>query len=131
MKKALCAASLLFFFSAAAQAAVPGKTVADEVLQRDVVKRIAEIQAALALQCDYAVTDTRAKSVFEQPSGRLIVLEEWVVVTCGKKIVYEVELKENPTGGVDFTVRTPNFSLYKSLRDAPSAREGQASQVVE
>ena len=95
--------------------AIPGDTVADEVLQKDIAQKIGEIQAALAPQCEYAVTDTRVKTVFELPSGLLVVLEEWVVSGCGKEIVYPVELKEDPGGGVDLTVSTPRLAFYKGL----------------
>ena len=102
---------------AAAEAAVPGKTVADEVLQKDIAKMIGDVQTAMAPQCDHEIIDTRVKTVFELPSGLLTVMEEWVVKSCGKEIVYPVELKESEGGGVDFTVTSPSIAFFKDLEN--------------
>ncbi len=102
---------------AVAETAVPGKTVADELLQKDIAQKIDEFQAALAPECEHEITDTRVKTVFELPTGLLIVLEEWFVVSCDKEFVYLVELKEGRGGDVDFTVSTPRLVVYKNLEN--------------
>lgn|GEM_PF-2307355 len=125
MKKALgiTGVCLLFPLLAMAGPDVPGKTVADDVLKQDIVQRIDEIQKAMAPQCEYTIVDTRVKTVFEMSSGRKIVLEEWVVKNCGQEIVYPIELKERPGGGVDATVslpRVPGSQAPSTSSEAPA-----------
>lgn len=117
IKKKIFVLSFIFLLLSVimAEAKVPGNTAADEVLQNDIAKMIDNIQQSLAPECKYAIIDTRRIEVTNDSNGRLTVSEEWVVLSCAKEIIYPVLLQEDPEGGVNFTVSTPDMKFFNNI----------------
>ena len=87
---------------------VPGNTVANNQLKGDIIHMISIIERAQAPGCSYKIVDTKTVGM----EGNT-VKEEWTVESCGKKIIYPVELTPDPRGGTYFGVKTPE----KGARD--------------
>lgn len=82
-------------------ATLPGQTTASLQLKADILRMIDMIEKANG--CSYHVLDTKVIGI---ENGA--VKEEWIVESCGKKIIYPVELTPDPSGGTYFRVSTPN-----------------------
>ena len=81
---------------------VPGQTAASLTLKADILKMINMIENAQAPHCSHKVVDTRAGHIVGNS-----LIEEWVVESCGKQIVYPVTITPDPKGGSYFGVQTP------------------------
>ena len=81
---------------------VPGETKASLTLKTDILNMINMIENAQAPRCSHKLVDTK----FVGMDGDT-VNEEWIVESCGKNIVYPVQLTPDPAGGAYFGVTTP------------------------
>jgi hypothetical protein len=87
-------------YPAAQPAAQPaGGTVADGLLQRDVLATIGTTEAAAGGNKNPALVSTRANGM----SGATY-LEIWTVNSNGRLVNYDVKLTPSPKGGVSFAV---------------------------
>ena|SRR6185503_14193132 len=91
----------LMSFSAIA-APIPGETVADKRLKKDISNMIYTIERAQAPKCKGKIVDTKT-SPLEDGS----VKEDWIVESCGNNLTYEVTITPDPKGGAYFGVMTP------------------------
>ena len=82
---------------------IPGETIASLMLKADVLNMINMIENAQAPGCSHKVVDTK----FVSMDGDT-VNEEWIVKSCGKRIVYPVTFTPDPKGGTYFGVKTPS-----------------------
>lgn len=82
---------------------VPGATIADNKLKADVIKMINMVEKVQAPGCSYSIIDTK----FIGKEGD-VFLEEWTILSCGKRIIYPVKFMPSSKGGTDFVVTTPD-----------------------
>lgn len=61
------------------------------------------IEKARAPGCKYNIIDSK----FAGNEGNTF-LEDWTVISCGKRIIYPVKFIPSPDGGADFIVTTPD-----------------------
>lgn len=92
----------VLFLAGCATVNVPGNTTADPRLKGDIANMINTIERAQVPGCSHGVVDTKVIGV-----EGTTVKEEWTVASCGKNIVYPVELTPDPKGGSYFGVTTP------------------------
>ena len=96
--------AILFAPIAEAGKKLPGFSLADAKLQRDVTGNIQAMETILGGGCRKSmVVDTE---IVESPA-RLNVdrwVEHWTVDRCGTQVRYRVELTPSPKGGTDFGV---------------------------
>ena len=85
---------------------VPGDTTASLKLKSDIVGMISMVEKAQAPGCGYSIVDTKVIGM----KGNT-VKEEWIVKSCGKEILYPVELTPDPNGGTYFGVKTPDKGI--------------------
>ena len=93
----------LMSFIGCATINVPGNTIANSTLKSDIARMINIIENAQAPNCKHEIVDTK----FLKQEGNSY-LEEWKVLSCGKEIIYPVKLIPSPSGGTDFSVKTPD-----------------------
>lgn len=79
---------------------LPDGTAAGVVLKNDIVKMIDLYQKANEPGCFYRIADIKPAGI----DGSTI-LEDWIVETCGKTVVYSVKLTPSASGGTDFGVK--------------------------
>ena len=96
--------SLIFFmvFACGCATVIPGQTSASPRLKGDILGTINMIESSQAPGCSHKVVDTKAVGMDGDT-----VKEEWIVESCGKPVVYPVELTSDPNGGAYFRVTTP------------------------
>ncbi|MFA5059651.1 MAG: hypothetical protein WC676_03395 [Candidatus Omnitrophota bacterium] len=82
---------------------IPGNTQANNRLKADIVNMINMVERAQAPHCRYQIIDTKVTGVVGDT-----VTEEWTVESCGKNIIYPVELTPDPKGGTFFGIQTPD-----------------------
>jgi hypothetical protein len=71
-------------------APVPGNTVADVKLQRDVLNHILLIERALKKECKaYSITDTEAIEPYQGAGSKW--KERWTLDRCGLSVKYDIE----------------------------------------
>lgn len=74
-------------------------SVADAVLQRDVMRMISFYESTMGVS-------KQPTLVFAQGTGKVgsTYVERWTVDSNGTNVVYQVKLTSSPGGGVDFVV---------------------------
>lgn len=89
-----------------AQAAkLPGGSIADAILQQDVLSRVWTLDTARDNACTQRKVVDTAVTVSGQRPGIDPWTERWKVERCGKSIDYVVEFTPSPKGGTDFQVK--------------------------
>ena len=91
-------------------AEVPGDTIADATLQRDVLELIMLYESALAPECaDPTITNTELLNrEWDEDAGPMDsaddVSERWSVNRCGLTVTYTVTYQQADDGGINFSV---------------------------
>ena len=103
MKKLLSVFGMIVLSGCAAfMVNVPGQTSASPRLKSDIANTINMIERAQAPGCSSKIVDTKVTGTTGDT-----VHEDWIVESCGKQIIYPVELTPDPKGGSYFGVTTP------------------------
>lgn len=89
-------------FSGCATMIIPGQTQADSRLKADIIGMINMLESAQARGCSHKIVDTKMAGM-----DGVTVLEEWIVNSCGKDVVYNIKLTPDPKGGTIFGVQSP------------------------
>jgi len=76
------------------------------------MQKIKAIEKTQAPECDYRIVDSRV--VWKE--GRTVD-EEWIVKSCGKKIIYEIKLSSDSRGRVYYEITPPVYSLREGKCD--------------
>jgi hypothetical protein len=95
--RALSLLTLLVVLYGCATPAVPGATLADRTLQRDLTRLLGQCEAAKGGDHRPQIADTQVLSVDQ--AG--VVIERWTVRRPDRLISYDVRLSPSARGGVD------------------------------
>ena len=98
----------LGFLGGCATASVPGDTFASIGVQQYIKEEISAMENAYAPQCDHKVINTRLAGHKGEN-----VIENWTVVSCGRKVIYPVEMIPADDGTVGFKVYSPKAYFSK------------------
>jgi hypothetical protein len=86
-------------------ATIPGQTLADFRLRRDVYKAIAIAERASGGSASPIIVDTRVTEAATSPAGDW--KESWFVSRSGTRVEYIIAFKPSPSGGTDIGVTIP------------------------
>lgn len=84
---------------------LPGKSIADARLQKDVLSTVWILDAVGDNVCTQRKVVDTAVTIIGQRPGVDPWTEQWAVERCGKRVDYVVEFKPAPSGGTDFQVK--------------------------
>lgn len=83
--------------------AVPGKTAASPVLQRDILQLIFGLDSGDDKECNQRKLVNTEIVIPPTSANGFRSVERWTIDRCGKPIRYQVTMNPSPRGGTDFS----------------------------